>query len=108
MSRINNYQELVAERIRLQEQLQRQKAVLKTEMNKIKTRLEPFTDFVSFLGIFKQKEEGSSSLLKTGMSVGIDLLGSKLMTGTNWITRFVVPFIVKGIASRLLIKKENQ
>ncbi len=108
MSRINSYQELVNERIRLQEQLKHQKTMFKAEVIEIKARLQPFSDFVSFLGIFNQKDVRSDSIMKAVMPVAIDLLGAKFMSGKNWIARFAVALIVKGIAGRLIVKKENQ
>lgn len=105
MSKINNYQELVAERMRLEGELQLQKAVLKTEMNVVKRQLEPFADFVSFLGVFKKRENGISPLIKTGVSLGIDLLSGKILSQSNWLTRGILPTIIKSFADRFLQKK---
>ena len=56
MTRISNYTELRAERIRLEYELRNQKALLKSEIRVVKEKLEPVGDIISFLGIFKKKE----------------------------------------------------
>ena len=107
MTRINNYSELVTERVRLQEALRNQKAVLKTELNSIKATLEPVGDVLSLFGMFKRKDSGTSSLLKTGVAIGIDLLvRDKLLSKASWVTRAVLPVVLKGI-SNLFIKKKT-
>ncbi len=106
MSKINNYEELIAERHRLEGEIQRQKAILKTEINTVKSKLEPLGDVISFLGIFKKKEAGPSSLLKTGLSMGIDLLvRDNLLAKAGWVARAVLPVILKGVSKQLMKKK---
>jgi hypothetical protein len=107
MNKINNYQELVAERIRLEGELQLQKAVLTTEMTAIKNQLEPLVDFVSILGVFKKKENGISPLIKIGVSLGIDLLSGKLLAQSNWLTRGVLPNLIKGLVNRFSSRKSD-
>ncbi len=106
MMKINNYTELVAERIRLQQELQKQKSFFKAEINEVKTKLEPLRDIISFFGIFKAKNVGTSSILKTGLSMGIDLLvRDNLLSKANWVARAVLPVILKGISNQIIKKK---
>ncbi len=106
MTRISNYTELRAERIRLEGELRNQKAILKSEIQSVKEKFEPVGDIISFLGIFKKKEAGTQSLLKTGVSLGIDLLvRDKLLSKAGWIVRAVLPFVLKGISNQFIKKK---
>ncbi|HOX81919.1 MAG TPA: hypothetical protein PLJ60_11815 [Chryseolinea sp.] len=106
MTRISNYTELVAERIRLEAELQSQKSVLKTEMKLVKEKFDPLIDIISALGIFKRKDSRTSSLLKTGLSVGIDLLvRDNLLSKASWIARTLLPVVLKGVSNQLLKKK---
>jgi len=105
MSKINNYQELVAERIRLEGELELQKVILKKEMNGIRTQLEPFANFVSFLGIFKKTEKGFPPILKTAVGLGIDLIGGKTLSSSNWLARGILPTILRSVANRFFQKK---
>ncbi len=106
MSKINNYEDLIIERSRLELEIQRQKAILKMEMNEVKAKLEPLGDLISFMGIFKKKDVGTSSLLKTGVSMGIDLLvRDNLLAKAGWIVRTLLPVILKGISNQFISKK---
>ncbi len=106
MTQISNYTELRAERIRLEGELRKQKAILKSEIRSVKEKLEPVGDVISFLGIFKKKETGTQSLLKTGVSLGIDLLvRDKLLSKAGWIMRAVLPLVLKGISNQFIKKK---
>lgn len=110
MTKINNYEELVAERIRLQLELQKQKAFFKSEINEVKAKFEPIGDVISFLGIFKKKSAevaGTSSILKTGVSMGIDLLVRDKLSKANWIVRSLVPAALKGISNLIIRKKTS-
>jgi len=106
MTKISNYTELVAERIRLETELQNQKAALKTEMKLVKEKFEPFIDLISVLGIFKRKDSGTSSLLKTGLSIGIDLLvRDNLLSKANWASRIILPAILKVFSNQFVNTK---
>ena len=48
MIRINNYTELVAERIRLEGQLRNQKAALKSEIESMKEKFAPVTCYIKY------------------------------------------------------------
>lgn len=105
MSKINNYEELIAERARLEALLQKQKASIKQEVNEVKAKLEPLSNVVSFLGIFKKPNAGSSLLLNTGLSMGIDLLVRNTpLAKVGWLARTILPAVVKGISNQLLKK----
>lgn len=108
MTKISNYTELVAERIRLEEELKKHKLFFKGEINEVKEKLEPIRNVMSFLGILKSKNvsAGPSSILKTGLSMGIDLLvRDNLLSKAGWITRAVLPVIIKGISKQFINKK---
>ena len=106
MSKINNYEELVAERIRLEEQLQLQKAILSAQVNEVRSKVEPLISLASIFGIFKKQEIGNSSLLRTGLSMGIDLLvRDTLLAKASWMARALLPPILKGISNQFTKKK---
>jgi len=68
INNITNYKELVAERTRLEMELQNQKLALKAEIDEAKTKLEPIAYAMSSLGFLKGKDGEQSSLLKKGMN----------------------------------------
>ena len=75
------------------------------ELVELKVKLEPLTKIVSLLGKFNKKEDGGNSLLSNGMALGIDLLGGRYLSHTNWLARTLVPFVVKSIAKKFFVKK---
>ncbi len=103
---ISNYTELVAERVRLQSEIHNQKLILKTEIKSFKEKFDPIFDFISFFKIFKQNESRASSLLKTGLSVGIDfLVRDNLLSKAGWVSRTIFPAILKVVSNQFLKKK---
>ncbi len=107
MRKINNYEELILEQTRLEIDLQNQKTVLKAEITSLKTRLEPFKNFVAFLRIFKPQGTENSSLLKSGISFGMDLLVSGKLSKANWLLRILSPLALKGITNKLINTKTS-
>jgi len=106
MNRISNYDELVAERKRLEADLIIQKGYMKGQINSIKEKFEPVTKIISFLGGFKNNT--GSSLLKLGSSVGIDLLIGKKLKSAGWLTRMVVPLVMKLTAQKTIDKVKER
>src|SRR6187399_324782 len=106
MTRIRNYDELKLEKARLQHNLTVQKAALRNDMQVIKERMEPLLYLISFLGIFKKKD--NDSLLKIGVKTGVELLAHQTLSKAGWLTRLVVPFALKGLSSKVIDKIRNK
>ncbi|SHH92446.1 hypothetical protein SAMN04488109_6132 [Chryseolinea serpens] len=103
MTKISNYDELLAERLRLEGLLREHKATIATEVSVIKEKLHPIFSLVSFLSVFQRKPD--QSLLQFGADVGVELLlRQKLLAKSNWITRLVLPFLAKGATAKVLEK----
>ena len=99
MSRINNYDELVLERRKLETTIAEQKLILREGLHDLKEKLEPFLFLVPILNVFNKKP-GNHSLLKFIASFGIDLLvGQKLLSKANWLTKLLVPMVLKGVSA---------
>jgi hypothetical protein len=105
MSRINNYDDLLTERKRLEGEIQEQKKALKLELGNLKEKLAPFLNLLPVLNIFRKKDPGAP-LISTISSLGIDLVGHTLLSKANWLTKFIVPLIAKGISSRVIHKNK--
>lgn len=105
MSRINNYEQLVAERTRIQQLLSLQKAEINAEIREIKDKLKPVTGLLSMLGSDGKPSSIKSTAMQVGANIGIDvLLRNTLLGRASWLTRLVVPFLAKKISSRLIEK----
>lgn len=106
MTTISSYKDLVAERTRLEVDLRNQKLTFKAEIDEIKSKLEPITDAISFLGRLKGSHDKKAPLLQTGLSMGIDLLvRDNLLSRAGWATRAILPVVLKGLSKLFLHKK---
>jgi len=107
MTRINNYEELIAERRRVESNIVEQRLILKAGLHDIKEKLEPFMYLLPILNIFKKKEN-NHSLMSAATSVGIDLfVGQKLLSKAGWFTRLLVPMVLKGVSSLVMKTKSK-
>ena len=104
MTRITNLEELQTEKQRLITELRIEKAIIDEEVRQIKEQLAPVRKALSFVGILKKKETDSTaqSILKTGASIGIDIVGHRVLSRAGWVSRLVVPLIAKGLSSKLV------
>jgi hypothetical protein len=60
---------------------------------------------MSSLGFLKGKDGEQSSLLKKGMSMGIDfLVRDNMLSRAGWATKIVLPAVLKGV-SKLFFNK---
>lgn len=104
MSRITNYNELLLEKKRLQNELAVLNEAIGSQIDQIHDRLKPFIKVAGFVGGFGKKED-SPSLLRMGAEKGLDLLlKPKVLSGAGWIAGIALPFVVKRITSALVNK----
>ena len=100
MSKINNYEELMVERRKLEEDLSSQKAYLKTEFNALKEKYEPLTRIISLISGLKNNP--GNALMKLGSSVGIELLVRQKLAKAGWLAKLILPFLLKFTASKTI------
>ena len=104
MTRLNNYEELIAERKRVESHIVEQRLILKAGLQEAKEKLEPFMYLLPILNIFKKKEP-NHSVLNAATSVGIDLFVGQKLAKAGWVTRLLVPMVLKGISSLVMKTK---
>ena len=104
MSKINNYEELILEKKRLEADLVHYKSMISAEIDTIKHKMEPITDVVSFFSPSKNGPQ-NNKLLQAGANLGIDLLvRQKFLSKAGWLTKLVVPFLLKKVSSKAIEK----
>lgn len=104
MNKISNYNDLVAERMRIQQELALQKAQINEEIREIKDKLKPVTGILSFFNTSK-KQSFKSTAMQVGANIGIDvLLRNTLLGKAGWLARLVLPFVAKKISSKVIEK----
>jgi len=106
MNRISTYDDLVAERKRLEADLIIQKGYMRGQIDSLREKFEPVTRIISFFNGFKTNT--GSSLLKLGSSVGIDLLIGRKLKSAGWLTRMVLPLVMKLTAQKTIDKVKER
>jgi hypothetical protein len=102
MSRINNYDELVLERRKLEAQLADHKSIISGEVHALRQKLEPLSNIVSFFTPSKNPAP-DNKLWEVGTNLGIELfVRRKLLARAGWLTKIAVPFILKRVSSRAI------
>lgn len=108
MNRISSYEELRAERRRLEADLHAQQLYIKSHLHAIKDRFEPLGKIMSFVtGIGSKTGSTKNSLLKLGSSVGIDLLIGQKLKKAGWLARLLVPLAMKVTAQKTIDKVQK-
>lgn len=108
MNKINNYDDLILERKRLESELAHYKSIITAELEEIKHKVEPITDVVSFFSPSKSAPSNNNKLLQAGANLGIELLvRQKLLSKAGWLTKLVLPFILKKVSSRAIEKVQE-
>ena len=108
MSKINNYEDLILERKRLESELAHYKSIIRRELDEIKQKVEPITDVISFFSSSKNPPTNNNRLLQAGANLGIELLvRQKLLSKAGWLTKLVLPFILKKVSSRAIEKVQE-
>lgn len=107
MSRINNYEELIAERRRLEGKIVEEKLIIRQDIRELKEKLEPIFSLLPVLNIFSGKRS-NNSFLKGVTSLGIDLLAGPKLAKANWLMRLFVPMFLKGVSSLAIGGKKEK
>jgi len=91
MNRISNYNELVAARVMTEANIAERRRIIHERVTDVKKKMAPLV------------------LLKVVSFVTIDLLiGQKLLKKAGWITRLLIPTLLKTISLRVMesVKKD--
>ncbi|MFY8037781.1 MAG: hypothetical protein ACOVMQ_11470 [Cyclobacteriaceae bacterium] len=100
MTKINTYNELVAERKMIEANIIAQKAIISNEMSELKTKLEPFLYLLPVLNIFKSKTAGTP-ILSFLAAKGIDLMvGKNGLMKSNWLVRLIAPILINRLTAQ--------
>lgn len=113
MKQIRDLHDLVAEKQRLQQKLDLLKRDFSSEVGVIKEKFRPVTRIVSFLTGGSSTNNGhpgskkgtsGTSLLKMGANLGVDLLVGSKLKKAGWLTRLLVPPLLRTISSKVINK----
>jgi hypothetical protein len=104
---ITSYKQLMAEKEHLTALLQVQTQKVQDDFRELKEELKPLTSVTSTLAMFFTRKSGSI-LSNLGINLVVNGLVKKvLLSKTGWITRFIVPLLLKNYASNLVKEPEK-
>ena len=107
MKKIRNLKELHAEKLRLQLELVAAEEILKEDLEWIKDEIKPGKIVAKFFNNILGNN--TNGLFNSGVRGTIDvLLKNILLSKSGWITRFIVPLIIKNLSSSYLAEKKPE
>ena len=99
INQITNYKELLQEKARLKALLTEQEMLIKEDWHVIKEDLKPFTHVAATVRNLLTRK-ATMSALQLGVNLFADGFVKKVLLGnTGWITRTLIPFLIKNYAS---------
>lgn len=106
--RIKTYEELLQEEQRLTVQLRSYKELMKEDIAGIKSGLNPIKRTAYMVkNLFTRDDNGP--LLNFGVNFGLDVVLRRIILGrASWVTKVVVPYLVKNYASHLITEDQRK
>ena len=102
IERIRTYEDLLAEKARLQSVLNYNRELIRKDIANVKEEMKPLKTVMGFLSKFTSKD-GRNPLI----NVGVDLIGDVLLKNflfakSGFITKFIAPYLIKNFSSNML------
>ncbi len=108
-NKITTYDELLAEKERLQQLLKAQRELLRADIQDIKTEFAPLKAAFSVVGKFTSRDKNNNWALSATANTLIDLVVKKMLLGrAGWLTKLAVPFLVKNFSSHILADNKDK
>jgi len=102
---IKTYNDLIAERDRLQALLAVQRQRVIDDWSAVKAELEPVNNVFSVVGKMASSDK-SHPLMNLGLQFASDIfLKNFVLAKAGWVTRLAVPFMMKNYSSHLIAEK---
>ena len=106
--KIKTYDDLLQEEQRLQAQMDSYKGLIKEDIEGIKAGLNPVKRVAATVkNLFTRGDNGP--LLNFGLNFGLDVFVRRFLLGrANWVTKVVVPYVIKNYASHLITEDQRK
>lgn len=105
---IQTYDDLLKRRRQLETLLQAQEDLITIDIEEIKTSLAPVHNAtVNLINFFTRNQ--AAGLLGLGVNQLIDVFVRKiLLSRSNWITKLIIPFLIKNFSSHFVAEHKDQ
>lgn len=108
MSRIKNYADLEAEKLRLVALLRNHEEAIKADVINVKEGLRPMSNALNVVNKMATRDN-RVPVMNFGVEMGIDLLVRRVLLGrAGWFAKIVVPYLVKNYTSHFLGDEKKQ
>lgn len=107
-TKINSYESLEKERMRLMQKLRLQEELIKVDIAGVREGLKPFGRALETVNKMATRDN-TAPIFNFGMEMGIDLFVRKfLLARAGWLTKIVIPFLVKNYSSHFIGEEKRQ
>jgi len=102
MSRIKNYADLEAEKLRLMALLRNHEEAIKADMVNVREGLQPVSNALKVINKMATRDN-RVPVMNFGVEMGIDLLIRRVLLGrAGWFAKIVVPYLIKNYTSHFI------
>ena len=108
MSRIKNYADLEAEKLRLMALLKNHEEAIKADVVNVKEGLKPVSNALNMVNKMATRDN-RVPVMNFGLEMGIDLLVRRVMLGrAGWFAKIVVPYLIKNYTSHFIGEEKKE
>lgn len=102
MSRIKNYADLEAEKLRLTALLRNHEEAIKADIVNVRESLKPMGNVLNVVNKMATRDN-RVPVINFGLEMGIDLFVRRFLLGrAGWLAKIVVPYLIKNYTSHFI------
>lgn len=108
MSRIKNYADLEAEKLRLTALLRNHEEAIKADIANVREGLKPMGNVLSVVNKMATRDN-RVPVMNFGLEMGIDLFVRRFLLGrAGWFAKIVVPYLIKNYTSHFIGEEKKK
>lgn len=102
MSKIKNYADLEAEKLRLMALLRNHEEAIKADVANVREGLKPVNNALQVINKMATRDN-RVPVMNFGLEMGIDILIRRMLLGrAGWFAKIVVPYLIKNYTSHFI------
>jgi len=108
MSRIKNYADLEAEKLRLMALLRNHEEAIKADVVNVKEGLKPVGNLLNVFNKMATRDN-RIPVMNFGLEMSIDILVRRVLLGrAGWFAKIVVPYLIKNYTSHFIGEEKKE
>src|SRR6476469_5347682 len=102
MSKIKNYADLEAEKLRLMALLRNHEEAIKADVVQVREGLKPLGNVINVVNKMATRDN-RVPVMNFGLEMGIDILVRRVLLGrAGWFAKIFVPYLIKNYTSHFI------